>query len=109
MQAFGAFLVIVLFTSIFAAVLLFPTIVAFVRNHPERWSIFALNFSVGGSNLGWGAALAWALRNYGNEPTEIESIEEKSLQECPYCAETIKAKAQVCRYCGNKLMKQQSA
>jgi hypothetical protein len=30
-----------------------PTIVAFRRNHPNRWLILALNLAFGGTVFGW--------------------------------------------------------
>lgn len=38
-----------------------PTIVAFVRKHPSRGGILALNFFFGWTFLGWVVSLAWAL------------------------------------------------
>jgi hypothetical protein len=39
-----------------------PSIVAFRRNHPNRWIILVINVAFGGTLIGWGIALAWALR-----------------------------------------------
>lgn len=39
-----------------------PSIVAFRRNHPNRWIIVVVNVVFGGTILGWGIAMAWALR-----------------------------------------------
>jgi hypothetical protein len=39
-----------------------PSIVAFRRNHPNRWIILVINVAFGGTVIGWGIALAWALR-----------------------------------------------
>jgi hypothetical protein len=51
----GLFLVI-LFMPYWA-----PTIIAFVRKHPSRGGILALNFFFGWTFVGWVVALAWAL------------------------------------------------
>jgi len=41
-------------------------------------------------------------------PTE-KAVERRKLQEgyarCPYCAEIIKRKARICRYCGSELVR----
>ena len=39
-----------------------PTIVAFWRDHPNRWIILVINVAFGGTVIGWGVALIWALR-----------------------------------------------
>lgn len=43
------------------AVIFIPTVVAFRRQHPNRWLIFVVNFAFGGTVVGWIAALVWAL------------------------------------------------
>jgi hypothetical protein len=40
-----------------------PTIVAFRRDHPNRWIILVINVALGGTIIGWGAALIWAMRS----------------------------------------------
>src|ERR1700724_794516 len=39
-----------------------PSIVAFRRDHPNRWIILVINIAFGGTVIGWGIALAWAMR-----------------------------------------------
>lgn len=39
-----------------------PSIVAFRRDHPNRWPILLINVVFGGTILGWGIALVWALQ-----------------------------------------------
>lgn len=39
-----------------------PSIVAFRRDHPNRWIILVINLAFGTTIIGWGIALAWALR-----------------------------------------------
>jgi len=38
-----------------------PSIVAFRRQHPNRWPIFLVNMVFGGTILGWIGSLIWAL------------------------------------------------
>ncbi|MGA2777206.1 MAG: superinfection immunity protein [Steroidobacteraceae bacterium] len=38
-----------------------PTIIAFARNHHNAWAIFALNFLLAWTVIGWIAALVWSL------------------------------------------------
>jgi hypothetical protein len=38
-----------------------PTIVAFVRKHPSKGAIFALNFFLGWSFIGWVVSFVWAV------------------------------------------------
>lgn len=47
----------------FALSLLFfvPAILAFLRNHPRRWAILVLLFSLGWTGVGWLVALIWSL------------------------------------------------
>ncbi|HEV7252010.1 MAG TPA: superinfection immunity protein [Mesorhizobium sp.] len=38
-----------------------PTVIAFRREHPNRWLILAVNAFLGSTGIGWGVALVWAL------------------------------------------------
>ncbi len=38
-----------------------PTIVAFVRKHPSKFGIFALNFFLGWTFIGWVVSFVWAM------------------------------------------------
>ena len=39
-----------------------PSIVAFRRNHPNRWIILVIDIAFGGTIIGWGIAMVWAMR-----------------------------------------------
>ena len=52
-----AFIVLIL---VILLVIFIPTIVAFRREHPNRWLIFVVNLAFGGTVVGWVAALVWA-------------------------------------------------
>lgn len=45
-----------------AFIFIIPSIIAFRRDHPNRWLILAVNVFLGGTGIGWGVALVWALR-----------------------------------------------
>jgi hypothetical protein len=47
---------------IIGAIYAAPTLLAFRRNHPNRWIILVINVSFGGTIIGWGIALVWAKR-----------------------------------------------
>src|SRR5260370_42236918 len=54
--SFGIVLLII--GAIYAA----PTLLAFRRDHPNRWIILVINVAFGGTIIGWGIALVWAMR-----------------------------------------------
>ena len=49
-------------TIVFCLIYMAPSIIAFRRGHPNRWLILVINFAFGGTVIGWGVALVWALR-----------------------------------------------
>lgn len=62
--AFDSLLITLAFIAVVLAILLvlfIPTIVAFRREHPNRWLILVVNLAFGGTVVGWVAALVWAL------------------------------------------------
>jgi hypothetical protein len=73
MDAIG-FLITLFFMLIGAAIAGFiyiiPSLVAFHRNHPNRWLIFAINIAFGATIIGWIGPLVWALNvaHRSNEP-----------------------------------------
>jgi ATP-dependent Zn protease len=57
--SFTTFFIIILLLSIF--VFFIPSIIAFNRQHRNRWVIFVINIVFGFTLLGWLVALIWAL------------------------------------------------
>lgn len=49
-----------IFILISLAIYIIPSVVAFHRNHPNRWIIFAINMAFGATVIGWIGALVWA-------------------------------------------------
>lgn len=47
---------------VFVAIYGAPSFVAFRRHHPNRWLILLVNVVFGGTLIGWGVAMLWALR-----------------------------------------------
>lgn len=87
-----------------------PTIVSESRNHYSNGGIFVFNIVFGWTVLGWLIALIWACS--GQPRKEQEEQEEYEYEyeladderECPICAETIKKKASICRYCSRQII-----
>jgi hypothetical protein len=55
-------LVVLTWTIICCVVYVIPSVVAFRRNHPNRWVIFAINMAFGATIIGWIIALVWAMQ-----------------------------------------------
>lgn len=55
--------------SILLAIYLIPLIVAFVRHHPNRWAIAAINVALGGTGIAWLGSLVWAMGAVHKSPT----------------------------------------
>ena len=49
-----------------------PTIVAFVREHPQKWVILAINVFLSWTGVAWIGALIWAIVG---KPKSINSAE----------------------------------
>src|SRR6266850_2831290 len=58
----GDLFFLAIFFLIIGIIYITPSIVAFRRNHPNRWIILVINVAFGGTVIGWGIALVWAMR-----------------------------------------------
>lgn len=58
----GDLVFLAIFFLVIGIIYIAPSIVAFRRNHPNRWIILVVNVAFGGTIVGWGIAMAWAMR-----------------------------------------------
>jgi hypothetical protein len=79
-----------------------PTWVANARQHHNANAIFITNLFLGWTFLGWVAVLIWAFTEV-KARTQVYIVSQSETKECPFCAESIKAQAKVCRHCGRDL------
>jgi nitrate reductase gamma subunit len=91
-----------------------PTIIAKSRAHTSAMGIFVLNLLLGWTILGWIVALVWAFSGKDNSGEASRQRYEKmmaarsagaaeAVKTCPFCAESVNAKAIKCKHCGSDL------
>ena len=66
-----------------------PTLIAWRRKTPGAILVAFVNGAFGWTLFGWLLALIWALSG-------------EAIKICPRCAESVKLKALVCRFCGHE-------
>jgi rubrerythrin len=76
-----------------------PTIIAFVRSHPQRFAILLLNLFAGWTVFGWIATLVWAATDAsgGSRGTWQSSGEQ---QFCTQCGAPMRINDNFCPKCG---------
>lgn len=54
-----------------------PSVVGFVRDHHNKWAIFALNLLLGWTFLGWIGALVWSLTRPSPQPQVVHVFHDQ--------------------------------
>jgi len=119
---------LLLLGPLFLAAYFIPFFIATGRKHQFSTAIGLINLLLGWTGIGWLAAIIWAVNRdvreagddyatagsmyFMNEPhlnepgAEAPAGEEEQgeTKRCAFCAESIKAQARLCRFCGRDVM-----
>jgi len=83
-----------------------PTLISWIRKHPNQTSIAILNLFLGWTFIGWVVALVWAvgaINRYADDLPILETPQRRE-RDGPFCAEPILANAKVCKHCGRDVV-----
>lgn len=92
-----------------------PSVVAFERDQDNATAILALNLLLGWLLIPWVIALVWALSNKRApkiiehrvtpvpESAATQAAASTDTRTCPFCAETVKSAARICKHCRSEL------
>lgn len=112
---FVGFIIIFVVLAAVAALGYLPGHIAQKRSHPNASAIKVLGI-VGVFTFGilWIVALIWAVMLpvkptiYVQQEKSPDPVSKEPTKNCPFCAETIKAAARICRFCGKDVPPAQS-